>query len=400
MDSVRTLALADLGEDTLERLIREGEGLFVERKQAEPGDGFGPTVASLANTLGGWLLIGVKDEGRELVGFDVPGRASLQDWMRDKLAAEVDPAPPFAAQVVEHHGKQIGVVRVLESYDTPHIVRGTGALWVRVAGAKTRPGGARPVDDHRTLIELARRGDLARDRARERLVTLPSVAEALAYPSEMEEWLSDRGDADDQIVSLTVRAGPFGVPGHFADRVLSQAFAQHLNHAALQLIAAASPPMPSGMSAQVRFQVHPRAISFHGASPVTKLYVDVTADAGGVVGVRLTENLANGRLQLPSFRTHRLEPILTLITKALLQLDGLGGAAISLELIAGGKLSVQHDLDGSGTIGRGPVHVGGQIAVPAAPADVAALAGRWTRELGRAAGIALLEPNRDQQRDG
>jgi hypothetical protein len=56
--SFRRLAMADLNGMALRRLIDEGETLFVQRKPAIPIVGLGPTVASFANTLGGWALLG------------------------------------------------------------------------------------------------------------------------------------------------------------------------------------------------------------------------------------------------------------------------------------------------------------------------------------------------------
>ena len=92
--SLPRLTIPDLVADStlIDRLVREGETLFVERKERDPKVGFGSTVASFANTLGGWLLIGVDDDGN-VVGYEPPGRASLQDYVRDVLRRQVDPMP-------------------------------------------------------------------------------------------------------------------------------------------------------------------------------------------------------------------------------------------------------------------------------------------------------------------
>ena len=66
--------------------------------------------------LGGWLLIGVTDD-RKIVGYKPPGRVDLQDYIRQLLAAQVDPLPPFAAVRLRAGRHMIGVVRVPESSD-------------------------------------------------------------------------------------------------------------------------------------------------------------------------------------------------------------------------------------------------------------------------------------------
>lgn len=59
VSSLRRMTIPEL----VQRLINEGETLFVERKERDPKDGLGATVASFANILGGWLLIGVSNVG-------------------------------------------------------------------------------------------------------------------------------------------------------------------------------------------------------------------------------------------------------------------------------------------------------------------------------------------------
>lgn len=167
--SFRRLAMADLDGVALRRLIDEGETLFVERKQAIPSESLGPTVASFANALGGWVLLGVAYD-KTIHGYMATG--DFVDHLRQTLRAELDPLPPFAAEMVEIDGKEIGVVRVFESADTPHIVIGTGSVYVR------EPGGKRPIESHGELVQLARRGEKAREKAAHRLRTLPCLGAA------------------------------------------------------------------------------------------------------------------------------------------------------------------------------------------------------------------------------
>lgn len=167
--SLRRLSLADLDSATLERLIKEGEHLFVERERQLPQPPkFGASVSAFANTLGGWLLLGGDDDGT-VRGYEPPGSTDLQSHLAAVLRREADPLPPFVADMHEHNGKPVGVVRIFESADSPHIVRGTGAVYLRTSKGKEPV----PVDDHRVLLDLARRGEQADRDARERLVREP-----------------------------------------------------------------------------------------------------------------------------------------------------------------------------------------------------------------------------------
>lgn len=120
-DGIRRLSLGDLDEGTLRRLIGHGEDLFVERKRDIPKAGLGRVAASFANSLGGWVLLGVADNGC-LVGYQLPGRADPQSHVGQLLSAEVEPLPPFVAAVRELDGATLLIVRVFESADTPHLL--------------------------------------------------------------------------------------------------------------------------------------------------------------------------------------------------------------------------------------------------------------------------------------
>lgn len=170
---LRSLPLHAMTSQRLLEIIREGETLFVERKSGiAAGDGFAvaKAVASLANTMGGWVLIGVSDDGA-VVEWRQPG-ASLVDAVRQRLEDKIDPMPSFAAAVVDTADGPVGVVRVYESADTPHLVNGT--VYVREPAKDRRPSTQSPylataVRSHFELAQLVQRGDLARAAAESRL---------------------------------------------------------------------------------------------------------------------------------------------------------------------------------------------------------------------------------------
>lgn len=61
-------------------------------------------------------------------------------------------------------------MRIFESADAPHIVRGNGAVYVRSNKGKE------PVDDHRTLLSIAQKGERVETEAPTGMATLPAVA--------------------------------------------------------------------------------------------------------------------------------------------------------------------------------------------------------------------------------
>jgi hypothetical protein len=217
--SLRRLALADLAGDLLRDLVAHGEDLLVERKRQPPSPpGFGAATNSFANTLGGWVLLGVDDD-KTIVGYEKPARLDLQSHLAALLRKESDPLPPFVADMREIDGKPVGVMRVFESADSPHIVRGTGAVYLRSSKGKE------PVDDHRTLLELARRGEEAETRARRRLVELPAVGIALRPP----DWRpAGVAFADEVDVRYIARAAPLTVTPALAEWPLTRRAAGRL----------------------------------------------------------------------------------------------------------------------------------------------------------------------------
>lgn len=177
----RERALGELTRGELEAMLRENETLFVEWKRSMPegnpelGYAFAKAVASFANTLGGWVLVGVEDDGT--ITSDIAGGwgsgdpTSFVDRVREVLARQVDPLPPFAAALREagDPAKKVGVVRVYESSDTPHVLTKDGAVPIRgvattrnANGKRYEPQGA----NQPTLRELVAQGKDAAEAAR------------------------------------------------------------------------------------------------------------------------------------------------------------------------------------------------------------------------------------------
>src|SRR5260221_8264615 len=101
LPSLRRLALSELDESALRRLIEYGEDIFVERKrEPPPAPGLGAEVASFANTLGGWLLLGIQDDGK-IVGWTPPPKSDLQSHVGNLLRNQLDPVPPYLADTQE-----------------------------------------------------------------------------------------------------------------------------------------------------------------------------------------------------------------------------------------------------------------------------------------------------------
>jgi hypothetical protein len=386
--SPRRLAIPDIAADPrlVERLIGEGETLFVERKERDPKDGLGATVASFANMLGGWLLIGVDDDG-DVVGYEPPGSADLQDYIRDLLRAQVDPLPPFAAIAVDVGAKRVGVVHVAESSDTPHITR-EGVIYVR------NPGGKQRVTDHRDVLALARRGETARIDAEGRLYGLPLVADAMRTPDRI---YGDNPSTRGPLQEVIVRATPYTIAGGFADRAMSAQIVEQVNQVAVSLVPPPRLPQPMQQSPQAHVEARARGVYCQAGRTGTLAHVDAVVDAGGVIALRIAER--GDPVAANMVLTGSLRPLIEGATSLLGALDAYGRAAIGLEIRGAADLMVALDVGQQGRVNPADLldgdtlRVGGDIAAPTAAFDIDELEGRWMRELGRAARLSAWEPS-------
>jgi hypothetical protein len=381
----RSLALADVIADIgqVRRLIDEGETLTVERKEQIPSDGLGPTVASFANTYGGWLLLGVADSTKKVTGFD-PGRGDFQDKVRHWLRAEIDPLPPFAAQALPVDGSVIGIIRVYESADRPHIAVRTGGIYVR------EPGGKRAVSDHRELLQLAQYGREIEADARRRLDALPYPMQALNIP---ELWMGPRiAFSEPMSRQLVVRATPMTPSTAFAERALAAATGQFCGDLALEVFPGQPPTDPLQWSRNQSYSQ--RGFMMMLNHPSAAETSSVLVDAGGVVAVRF-EYPKQGPITLrpiTSTAPNHLVPLLGAVVRVLQQLDAYGRCICQLIVRGYRGVGVAEDRAGLGTIPDDLLLIGGEsLPIPPDETEVVRQADRWAREIARAAGLAAWQ---------
>lgn len=373
--NIRRLTLGNLSDEELQSLVHHGEDVLVECKLDLPKPPrFGAAVASLANTLGGWLLLGVNDDG-EVKGWSKDERLDLQSHLGAVLRREIDPIPPFVAGMREVDGKPIGVVRVFESADAPHIVRGTGAIYVRTSKGKE------PVDDHRALLELARRGEDATERTQARMRKLPAVGYLLQTPDS--EYPSD-----DAGVRFVARAAPLTVTPALSEWPLSRRAAEWCLARVDSLVPQVAPYRRTGP----HLEPYGRAIAArvsqeHGFDAEDACVV--VADSGGVIGAQLRRGPIRGSgptLLIQAILEDEIQPLATLLADGLAEAEAHGRAIVDLWVLL-------PPLSNIGPGDRGPrrLHVSRELTVPADAHEVREVALAWHRELQREVGIVKYE---------
>lgn len=373
LPSLRRLALADLDEPTLRRLVEQGEDLFVERKrEPPPAPRFGAQVASFANSLGGWLLLGVDDDGT-VVGWEPDAQLDVQSHIGNLLRNEVDPVPPFVADTYSLDGVTIGVVRVFEAADTPVIVRESGAVFVR------HPGGKQPVTDHRTLLELARRGQAAREEAQARLGSLQLVQRALDSP-ERRQSPEIAAVMDTDHIRVLVRAGPVTVTPQFSEWPISDRGAD-----AIWAVTDSFMPSSPGHSPVTTLEPYGRGVaaSCVGGYPGLTQFT-IVADSGGVVGASIKRDRVGGNFgTTEGLRRHWIRPLIDRVARALTEAEAFGAAVWDLWIC----MPMNFYVEGEGRSPSRATHFSADLALPADEEELRELAARWEREFAREAGI-------------
>jgi Schlafen, AlbA_2 len=417
--SLRLLSLGDLAtsEDTLKALLAESETLFVEHKtDIAKGEGYqlAKAVASFANTLGGWVLVGVKDGGKPISGWTPPA-GGFVDCVRQRLERQVDPVPSIAADVLPIGNDQIGVVRVYESADTPHILMADGSIVVRepAQDARLRKLGryeATPIRSHIELAQLAQRGQEAERAARERFEKgrLPLLEDSLDYhwylgatqQHVVGERLGGEGPA------VVVRAAPLNMSSRWREWSVSRSAVDALKELVDDVLDGGvevdePTPHPSGISITARQESGERWT--HGGHRSIKRVATAAADAGGAIGLRLGFSIQEVDGNVNDWRkledAGELEglvgPLVQKLAATLADAEHLGRFAMHVIWLAFGTL---FRIDPNTEQGHpiSPLPGGGMLMIDGLSdtTEQDDLVRQWSEELLRSAGIAVWQQGR------
>jgi hypothetical protein len=382
--NLRTLGLDAVLRDPalVGRLVATGAPLLVER--AEPAAA-AAAIASLANTLGGWMLLGVGADG-EIAGIP-PYDLDLDEL----LQRQVGPPPPARAATVDVDGRTVGVVRVAASRDTPHVAA-DGNVLVRDHEGRRAP-------DPATLRALVERGERGALEARERQHGTALVEEAMRTPERIPgdaPILDPDSFGHDAPLEFLVRATPLTVTPELTARALTAG--------AADLAAAQAIPLlvdPDAVAHRVATTVDGRSRGLYctaerGEAPI---FADLAIDAGGVVAARLAERRQRDGTVTPAALVDEvLLPLLRAVAGTLAGLGASGRALVDLEIRGAADLVVAWTpeltdvLRVEELLDEDRLLFEGGLDLPAGSRRLDDLAARWTRGLARAAGLPAWEP--------
>ena len=139
-ESGRPKDLYDIEYADLNQLVDFDEGYYAEYKEILDSKMVSKVVCSFANSSGGWLFIGVDNDGNLC---DIQkGRADFSQTIGESVSDRVSPLPILDCKFVENPDKEgfgVLVVRVQEGYESPYISSGT--VFVRTGSSSKSTGG-------------------------------------------------------------------------------------------------------------------------------------------------------------------------------------------------------------------------------------------------------------------
>ncbi|MDP8908130.1 MAG: ATP-binding protein [Chloroflexota bacterium] len=390
-----------MSENDLAAMLSENETLFVEHKTGLGGQGYqvAKAVCSFANTLGGWVLIGVTDskpnEGTE-DGWEPVAANKLTDRVREALKDNrVDPIPPFAATVKAYGAAQarIGIVRVYESSDAPHVMS-NGQVFVRSVAEDSdrrriyRAGGVETQSVLLSLVERGRRG-VAEAKQRIEGPFPPDFApRAVGMKSELGGLRVDGP-------RIILRAVPV-TTSTFADWAVSPAGKAALLGSVRKLAGVPDGVHPELTTDAVGLAATQRTLGGAPTGGVTPEVgaVAVALDAAGVVGASRSFGVQTPRLApldwpLSQLAERVIIPLLTCVVSLLEASESFGRSVLQLDVgyIADAVQIVAED---GARRGVPSLSLGGTLTLPIAHGEIEQLATRWAQDLGRSAGLETL----------
>lgn len=161
--------LRDLQIADLKALKQASEGWYIEYKRETPNAvAIAKSLSAFANTYGGWLFLGIKEESKmNPVAGEFPGLprddvdSSLQR-LRKSAVDHLNPTPHFETKVLWGPDSEVGLAEgravicawIPQSSSAPHVHR-TGQIYRRVSDASE----PKPESDRFVLDHLWRRAD-------------------------------------------------------------------------------------------------------------------------------------------------------------------------------------------------------------------------------------------------
>jgi len=130
--------IAEISGEDLKILIKNkvSEGWFVEYKEQFPNNKkISHSIASFANSEGGWYIVGIKDDENN-VATNIDGFSLLQikepkEHLRNIIVGHLNPIPHFTSNLIKlESGKYVLVCYVDKGFETPYLTK-DGRVYVR-----------------------------------------------------------------------------------------------------------------------------------------------------------------------------------------------------------------------------------------------------------------------------
>ena len=131
--------ISEIEYGDLKKLVEKNvsEGWFIEYKDSFPKKSkkIANSIASFANSEGGWYIVGIKENKGEsypfeIAGFDLETNKKPNDKIANIIKDNIDPIPYFESKIVEiPENKVVFVVQVFEGQNPPYI--SNGSVYIR-----------------------------------------------------------------------------------------------------------------------------------------------------------------------------------------------------------------------------------------------------------------------------